>query len=513
MKKLIIVAVLMASFIHSKAQNTERDANYHLKSENFPVALDIYENLYKKDTTDKSVIYNLGICYLNCNKNPKAALNYLLKVEPDKTSDEEFYFDLGKAYLYNYKFDEAKDAFSKSAQLASKKPEFLESVNLWQQMNENAKRLTQKPLDVSFVNLGKYINSEMNESTPVITADGEYMFFTSDRKFDRAFNLYTYDVYFSELSDEAFKKGKPAPGVNGMEDEFIAGVSATGDQIFVQLQGYEAFEDLASADFDAGKISNKTLLSANVNSKSAENSATTSVSGDTIIFASARPEGLGGFDLYLSRKLPTGEWSVATNLGSTINSIYNEEFPILSADGKTLYFCSDGSNSMGGYDVFKSHLQPNGEFSAPVNLGFPLNDVFDNKTVAFSPNNRYAYVSAIRSDSYGYTDLYRVIFNQEDPSVKLYIVKLFTGTEENKTPYAAADTSLTLTAYQKGKVVFGQYAYDKKNSQATIALPPGAYTIEITGTKTETYSLKITIEDSPGVDKIVKQNVFVKPKQ
>lgn len=513
MKKLTFVAVFLASFVYCKAQNTERDANYHFKSENYPVALGLYDNLYKKDTNDKTVIYNLGVCYLNCNKNPQAALDLLLKVEPDKTSDEVFYFELGKAYLYNYKFDEAKDALSKSAQLASKKPEYLDLVNLWLQMTDNAKRLTQKPLDVSFVNLGKFINSEMNESTPVITPDGEYMFFTSDRKFDRAYNLYTYDVYFSELSDEAFKKGKPAPGINGMEDEFIAGVSATGDQIFVQLQGYEAFEDLASADFDAGKITNKTLLSSNVNSKSAENSATTSLSGDTIIFASARPEGLGGFDLYFSRKLPTGEWSVATNLGPNINSVYNEEFPILASDGKTLYFCSDGPNSMGGYDVFKTHLQPNGEFSTPVNLGYPLNDVFDNKTVAFSANNRYAYVSAIRPDGYGYSDLYRVIFNQEDPSVKLYIVKLFTGTNENKVPYAAKDTSLTITAYQKGKVVFGKYAYDSKNSQTTIALPPGVYTVEITGTKTETYDLKVSIEDSPGDNKLVKQDVFVKPKQ
>lgn len=494
-------------------QETERDANYHFKSENYPVALDLYKDLYKKDTVNIELNYRLGVCYLNCNSNPKAALKHLIYVEGKHADDGVYYHELGKAYLYNYQFSYATDAFIKSKQLSLKNPEFEKLNDVWMSMTENAKRYTRKPMDVSFVNLGKYINSKMDEFTPVTSADGEFLLFTSNRKFDRSINLYTYDVYYSQITDEAFKKGKALTSVNTIDDEYLAGISANGDAVFVQLQGYEAFEDLVMVPRTARGFGKSEAILGEVNSKSAEYGATLSITGDTMYFSSAREGGSGGMDIYYSRSLPNGAWGIPTNMGNKINSSYNEDFPMMSPDGKTLYFCSDNDKSMGGYDVFKSTLLANGEFTEPQNLGFPLNDVFDNKTIAYSSNQRYAYVSAIRSDGLGYSDLYRVIFNQEDPSVKILILNIKTGTKEQSEAFGVTDTTLTVTAFQKGKVVIGKYAYDSKNSQSTIALPPGNYTLEVSGTNTETTSFKINVPDVPGKDKIVKKTVFLKPKQ
>ncbi len=513
MKKSFLLGVSFVILSNLMAQKTERDANYHFKSENYPVALDIYKNLYKSDTSNTELNYRLGVCYLNCNASPRAALKHLQFVEGIKANDPIFYFELGKAYLYNNQFAYAKESFAKSKQLAIKRPEFIQLVDVWMAMTENAKKLTRKPLDVSFINLGKYINSKMDELTAAITADGEILLYASNRKFDRAFNLYTYDVFYSPLSDNAFKKGKALTAVNSVDDEHLAGVSATGDKVFVQLQGYDAFEDIAQAQRTSRGFSKKVLLNANVNSKSTENAACESITGDTLFFSSARPDGKGGLDIYFSKKLPTGDWSLPINIGDKINTQYDEDFPTISADGRTLYFCSNGLNSMGGFDIFKTTILPNGEFSEPKNIGYPLNDVFDNKTIAFSPNQRYAYVSAIRPDSYGYSDLYRVVFNQEDPSVKIFILRMKTGNKEQNEKFLATDTTLTLTAYQKGKVIIGKYAYNKESSQATIALPPGTYSIEVTGKKTETQTIKIVVDDAPGKDKIIKKDVFLKPKE
>ncbi len=512
MKRAFLLSVSLIILANLLAQKTERDANYHFKSENYPVALAIYQDLYKSDTTNAELNYRLGVCYLNCNSNPKAALKHLQSIERSKADDPIFYFELGKAYLYNYQLTYANKSFTKAKQLAIKRPDFIQLIDVWLAMTENAKKLTKHPLDVSFINLGKYINSKMDELTPVITADGEFLLFTTNRKFDRTFNLYTYDVFYSPLADNAFKKGKSLSIVNSVDDEHIAGVSATGDKIFVQLQGYEAFEDIAISERTSRGFSKDVMLNSNVNSKGTENGACESISGDTLFFSSVRLDGKGGLDIYFSKKLPTGDWSIPIGLGDKINSQYDEDFPILSSDGKILYFCSNGLNSMGGFDIFKTNILPNGQFSEPKNIGYPLNDVFDNKTIAFSPNQRYAYVSAIRSGGFGYNDVYRVVFNQEDPSVKIFIFKMKTGNKEQNTEFLASDTTLTITAYTKGKVVIGKYAYDKKNSQATVALSPGAYTIEIAGKETESQSIKITVVDAPGKGKILKKNIFLKPK-
>jgi len=513
MKNILLFGLLLALFTTTYGQKTERDGNYHFKSENYSVALDIYQSLYKADTANININYRLGVCYLNCNSNPKAALTHLEFISASKESDPIYYFELGKAYLYNYKFANATESFTKSKNLSAKNPEFSHLSTLWLSMTENAKKLTREPLDVSFINLGKYINSKMDELTPVISADGENLFYTSNRKFDRSYNLYTYDIFYSEISYNAFKKGKAFTAANTMDDELIAGISATGDRVFVQLQGYDAFEDIAECTRRGKGFDKKNLLLGQVNSKSAESGAALSLTGDTLFFSSNREGGKGGFDIYYSKRLPTGEWGIPINLSDKINTAYDEDFPHMSVDGRTLYFCSNGPNSMGGFDVFKTILQANGEFSEPINLGFPLNDVFDNKTVAFSANQRYAYVSAIRSDGFGYSDVYRVIFNQQDPSVKLFIVKMKTGTKENNAEFAATDTTLAVTAFKKGKIVFGKYAYDANSSQSTIALPPGNYILEISGKTTETKSMKITVEDVPGKDKIIKETVFLEPKK
>ncbi|MBP6009146.1 MAG: PD40 domain-containing protein [Bacteroidia bacterium] len=96
--------------------------------------------------------------------------------------------------------------------------------------------------------------------------------------------------------------------------------------------------------------------------------------GQTIYYASYGKGSVGGKDLYLIRKMTNGEWAQPEHLGSVLNSVYNEDYPFLDRDGKTLYFASQGHNSIGGYDIFKSVFNFNtGQWSAPENLGIPVN--------------------------------------------------------------------------------------------------------------------------------------------
>lgn len=97
-----------------------------------------------------------------------------------------------------------------------------------------------------------------------------------------------------------------------------------------------------------------------------------------IYYASYGEDGANGKDIYLMRKLPNNTWTKAINVGENINTAGDEDYPFITADGKTLYFCSTKHGSMGGYDIFKATWNNKKEkWNKPVNMGAPINSPFD----------------------------------------------------------------------------------------------------------------------------------------
>jgi len=127
-----------------------------------------------------------------------------------------------------------------------------------------------------------------------------------------------------------------------------------------------------------------------------------------VYFSSYGIDGKNGKDIYKSTKLPDGEWSKPVNLGTTINTPYDEDFPFILPDGVTLYYCSKGMNTIGGYDIFKSALNDDGAWSTPENLNYPINTPFDD--IMFMPDSsqQYAYFSSSRSSIEGMITVYKV---------------------------------------------------------------------------------------------------------
>ncbi len=104
-----------------------------------------------------------------------------------------------------------------------------------------------------------------------------------------------------------------------------------------------------------------------------------SISGDgnTLYFASNRPGGLGGIDIWMTKKGPDGEWQVPVDLPAPINTTGDEKSPFIHTDSQTLYFSSNGHPSVGGYDIFYSRMDAKGNWQEPVNLGMPINTTGD----------------------------------------------------------------------------------------------------------------------------------------
>ncbi len=154
-------------------------------------------------------------------------------------------------------------------------------------------------------------------------------------------------------------------------------------------------------------------------------------------FVSDRKGGLGGRDIYVSRKLPNGDWGLAQNLGAPINTEDDEDSPFIAADGVTMYYSSNGEKSMGGFDVFVTRKKEDGTWADPMNMRYPINTVDDDVFFIMSADGVTGYFSSLheakadgsnhgKDEGFGEKDIYMIKFKstQTEPVAVLkgYIV-------------------------------------------------------------------------------------------
>ncbi len=160
---------------------------------------------------------------------------------------------------------------------------------------------------------------------------------------------------------------------------------------------------------------------------------------DMVVFSSYGKGGATGKDIYKVTKLPGGEWSKPSSLSDEINSEYDEDYPFLHPDGRTLYFSSKGYNSMGGYDIFKSTLDAaTGKWSYPENLDFPINTPDDDILYISDIDNQLAYFASSRASKQGELTVYKVTVDA--PPTESSVIKGFFLAESNPSMKSATIT-------------------------------------------------------------------------
>ncbi len=397
-------------------QDIFTEAEYFFVSDDYQDALPYYLQLYEKLPDNANIAYRIGVCYMNINgkKNlsveflEKAARNIAAKHKEGTISQVsapyDVLFDLAKAYLINNRFDDAGEAFKKYA--GTLLPDDNENRNFINQeikACETAKEMIAKPVSLRIENLGEPFNDEKPNFNPVISADGKTFAFMVSLKF--------YDaIMLSRLVDGKWTTPvNMTPELQSDGDMFISCLSADGKILFLSKDD-NFNSDIYKSTFDGIAWGPNVKLNKNINTKYWESHGFVSVDGNKLIFASDRPGGYGGLDLYTSVKV-NGDWGPAINLGPEINTPFNEDRPFLANNGKSLFFSSQGHINMGGYDLFRSDLQPDNRWSQPVNMGFPLNTTDDN--IYFMPleNGKSGYCSIFdEKGGYGDEDIYKVTF-------------------------------------------------------------------------------------------------------
>jgi hypothetical protein len=217
--------------------------------------------------------------------------------------------------------------------------------------------------------------------------------------------------------------------------------------------------------------------------------------GTTIYFSSYGKNASNGKDIYKAQVLPDGTFSEPEKLKGDVNTKYDEDFCFMHSDGRTLYFASKGHNSMGGYDIFKSVIDPTtGEFGTAVNLDFAINTPDDDIFYIADSLNQRAYFASGRSSDLDHLNVYSVMV-ETTPLQVVYLKGMFVSEidpEQHKVGIKILESNT-----QRG-VCDG----NSNNSGEYIVYVP----------KSGQYTFKVVTENSPTIHEVsVKIPSFDKP--
>jgi outer membrane protein OmpA-like peptidoglycan-associated protein len=306
-------------------------------------------------------------------------------------------------------FEEALAAIKKFLTLDGLSGRSLKAAQYRKKTFEFAVSAVQKNKNASYVfapkNLGDSVNSRFSEYYPSVTVTDDALVFT--RRTGNA----REDFMLSGISSkDSFNKAAPLDGDINLEPRKGAiTVSQDGDWLFFAADiagaGIGGFDIYKSVYTPTG-WSIEENLGDSINTDFWESSPAISPDKRVLYFSSNRPGGYGGADLYVSYLKPNGRWTEAVNMGPSINTAGDELAPFIHADNQTLYFTSDGLPGYGGSDLFVLKKLPNGQWGAPENMGYPINTIENEGSLAVAANGYTAYYASDREDSKGGLDIY-----------------------------------------------------------------------------------------------------------
>lgn len=517
---LILIFASSISVSQEKETKTlQHTAELNLKNANYDDALEDYLQLIKIDQKNTDYNYKLGVCYLNTNINKGKAVPYLENVVRVENHAINADFLLGRAYQYANRFDDAINAFNKYKQLAKGTEENLKEVDLHIQHCLNAKELVKFPIDVTFQSLGNAINSQYADYYPFVTEEEAFMLYNSKRpineKIEKGQNgQFQTSIYISKVINGVYAQSEVigAPICEGNTGEEIIGMNSKGNVILISKTNLRGETKLyLSKQNKSGEFLKPEELPNAINGSGDVIAACINNDGSFIYFASNRKGGYGGTDIYVVNKLPNGKWSEAKNLGQTINTAQDEDFPNLSSDGTTLYFSSKGHSSMGGYDIFKAAINPETkEFSPCKNMGYPLNTSYDDYNFRISKNNRYGYVSAVRGGSLGDYDIYRVSFNEVELDYTVIIGNMVSSDTTKTIDFTATNISVSDVITNE---IVGNYLPNPATGRFIVILPPGKYSILVESPNFQDYNKVVEVFDKVSYQSEISAEIKLKVKK
>jgi outer membrane protein OmpA-like peptidoglycan-associated protein/Tol biopolymer transport system component len=233
------------------------------------------------------------------------------------------------------------------------------------------------PVDFKPENLGNGVNSALDDYWPSLSADEQTLVITRLIKSEDFFKKVQEDFFISQWENSGWSMAKNLGfPINTADNEGAQTLSGDGRlMVFTACNRNDGLGrcDLYWSVRRGDKWSTPQNMGRPINSTFRETQPSISPDGRTLYFASDRPGGKGNHDIWVSYKDSADHWTVPENLGDSINSAGTEMSPFIHPDNQSLYFSSDGLIGLGGYDIFVSRRNKEGKWRKAVNLGYPIN--------------------------------------------------------------------------------------------------------------------------------------------
>lgn len=486
-----------------------------MKAGQYVMALETIEKALKKDDKYIDAWMLKGDLQTELKEYDDAikTFDHILEIEPAYV---KALFNKGRAQLWAQKYDEAQatlekfKAFPYAAKLETQ-------VNGLLEICAFASKSIKNPVPFNPKNLGPAINTRNNEYFPGLTADEQKLYFT------RLLNGFNEDFYMSYKVDTVWQPAKNmgAP-VNTPDNEGFVSVSTDGQYIFFTACNRPDGKgscDLYFSRLDGDIWRRPINMQAPVNTTAWESQPSLSFDGKNIYFASHRPGGYGGSDIWMTT-FENNRFSEPVNLGPEINTEFDENCPFIHQDNRTLYFSSSGWPGMGMSDIFFSKKDAEGNWQKPTNLGYPINTPANEIGLIVNRKGDWAYFASDMPGGYGGLDIYGFeLYEAARPELSSYAK----GEVYDAETKARLEANIELIDLATGEVIMSSRS-NKKTGEFLMVLQPNAnYMLNVNKEgylfHSENFALKEYSADKPFVisvplhkfkvgEKVILKNVF-----
>jgi outer membrane protein OmpA-like peptidoglycan-associated protein len=370
-----------------------------------------FYEVYKEKPGIAALNYKLGVSAL-FGENPEEAAGFLLESLPSVAGD--YYLLLGYAYRARMDYSRAREAFEQyNITLTGwDQQEFRPMYN--QLLNEcefgAANALDSVPAFV--INLGPAVNSYYDEYAAVENSRHERIFFVTRRPDHLPDVPVGRDAFKERILESSYSNGVVSEGVeiaslNSRFNSGVSGISADEDFLFV-YRGKKRGGQIGVADISGKRVLKPNTISKKIDHKIYKETSFSETDEGQVFFVSDRRDGFGGKDIWTATRIGFGQYTTPQNLGSVINSQFDEEAVFVTPDGNILYFASNGHPGYGGFDIYKAEKNRDGEWMTPKNAGQPINSPYDDLFLFPTSDALEAFVSSSRPGGYGGLDIYKI---------------------------------------------------------------------------------------------------------
>jgi outer membrane protein OmpA-like peptidoglycan-associated protein len=498
MRRLYSITLAILVFtIYAYGQNTKSlsEAHRFYDAKNYEKALPFFLTAIGAGATDPKVNYETGVCYAK-SRDLKDQLNAIpffeIALKDEKNMPVSLYFDLAELYLKNEQIDKALAHFTKYKDLTKldAKAQVLARKSI--EICNNALIFMSAPRNIQVKSFPGTVNTSYTEYNPVVSADESVMAFTTLRP--NTGRTRTGDKFIEEILITYNQAGNwSEPVVVPVSSEYnvgTAGISPDGQKMIVFYGGVDDEGSLYQISRSGDTWSKPTLLASTINSKYLESTASITPDGKSIYFASNRSGGKGGMDIWKIDLKADKTWGQPINLGPEVNTKDNEDAPFIHPDQKTLFFTTDGHTTMGGRDIFQTHLVA-GKWSRPENMGYPINTTANDNYFTLLADGTRAYFSSDRKGGNGSQDIYFLDMPASASSIPLTMIK---GRVINGETGKPMPTKMYVIDNDTKKELDFVYDPDPNTGNYLIILPPNKnYDIVIESEGFLPYTLNVNV--------------------